>query len=1518
MTTFDSTDEMRVTKRNGELENIEFDKILTRIRSTGQEAGISINYTALVMKVIDQLYDRISTTKIDELTAEQCASMSSIHPDYNILAGRIIISNHHKNTGSSFSDAMRILYHYLDKHGKQSPLISQELYDVVMANAETLNAWCDFSRDYLIDYFGFKTLERAYLMKTNGKTIERPQFMWLRVALGIHGSNLEKARETYDLMSQKYFTHATPTLFNAGTPHPQLSSCFLLSMESDSINGIYNTLKDCANISKWAGGIGLHIHNIRASGSHIRGTNGSSNGIVPMLRVFNHTAKYVDQCLDPETIVYTKRGAIPIKKIVIGDEVITDDGQFYEIGKVLDSHYSGDFYKMDIHHTLRPLFLTDMHPLWCIKNTDQMDCYHIRNLLDKKLLHPDFIEAKHIHANDYIGFPIPKYEKDIREYTEDDCRFYGIFLTSMSTQNTYIKPLITGDISVDAPFYIQFQRHTAPPSPSSRRMSHSVVSRRSSLASNSPPPSLSHTSTVFQFEPYDLEDASPKKTSEAMTIEFIEHYLNSYSIPFEKIHTSDGVKITWNRNHRFKFTYEMFYEGVPALLHLPKHKTLKLIQGILETARLAMDEKYVIVNCSSNITEHLRYMFLRLGTLTSGNTNTLKIPINAYNAMFNIDVVVHDTSAEYFEYNGYLFSCVKENLLERALNRRVIDIEVDHDDHHNFLTHHGLVKNGGGKRNGSFAIYLEPWHADIELFLQMRKNHGDEELKARDLFYALWVPDLFMERVKANGSWTLMCPDECPGLSDVYGDAFKELYEGYEAAGKGRATLKARDLWFQVLDAQMETGTPYLLYKDAVNKKSNQKNIGTIKSSNLCVAPETKILTDKGHLEIQSLEGTKVNVWNGTEFSEVEIFKTGTDQKLIEVVTSDGCVLNCTPYHKFFIQQKYNKSKFDVIEAQNLKLGDKLIKCDYPVIDGNKKMNYAYTHGFFCGDGTYAGNQGSPARPLLNYEKQLISDTNIERDICHVDKDVRRGRAGEPWFPALPLDIEEKYFVPMDHDVETKMNWFAGYCDADGCITNNQGNQQLQVASINESFLTNVKLMLQTCGINPKLRKMYDQGTSYLPDGHGGYRDFETKPLFRMLITSVDIRKIVSLGFSPKRLQINSEYLPNRSASKYVTITSVIDNGRIDDTFCFTEPKKHAGIFNGIITSQCTEITEYSDDKESAVCNLASIALPTFLDYSTTPPTFHYDKLHEVTKVITENLNRIIDRNYYPTEKTRRSNMRHRPIGIGIQGLADTFILMDIAFTSDAAKQVNRQIFETIYHGALERSCELALSEGPYETFVGSPASQGILQFDMWGHDPGNARYDWPAMKARVQQHGLRNSLLLAPMPTASTSQILGFNECFEPITSNIYSRRTIAGEFVLTNKYLVRDLLALGLWNDAIKNNVIANNGSIQHIDIIPPHIREKYRTTWEIPMKTVIDMAADRGVFVCQSQSMNTWIEEPSYNSLTSMHFYSWGKGLKTGIYYLRRRAAHQAQQFTIEPEKRDRAGSEMEEEVCEMCSG
>ena len=793
-------DEMYVTKRSGKPEIVSFDKILNRIKNIGTEANIKINYTSLVMKVIDQLYNNISTTQIDELSAEQCAAMSSIHPDYNVLAGRIVVSNHQKNTSSSFSDTMKQLYLYKDTHGKHSPLVSEDLYQVVLQYDEPPNGVdslfttnkldniIDYSRDFLIDYFGFKTLERAYLMRINKKIVERIQHLWMRVAIGIHGDNFHRICETYELMSQKYFTHATPTLFNAGTPHPQLSSCYLIAMESDSIEGIYNTLKDCALISKWAGGIGLHIHNVRAGGSHIRGTNGESNGIVPMLRVFNNTAKYVDQ--------------------------------------------------------------------------------------------------------------------------------------------------------------------------------------------------------------------------------------------------------------------------------------------------------------------------------------------------------------------------------------------------------------GGGKRNGSFAIYLEPWHADIEKFLDMRKNHGDEDLKARDLFYALWTPDLFMERVKANGEWTLMCPDECPGLSDVYGEDFEKLYTFYEKSGRGRQTVKARDLWFRVLDAQMETGTPYLLYKDAVNKKCNQKNLGTIKSSNLC---------------------------------------------------------------------------------------------------------------------------------------------------C--------------------------------------------------------------------------------------------------------------------------------------------------------------------------------------------EITEYSDEDETAVCNLASIALPAFVKDATDgsgKKVFDYEQLHAVTRTVTYNLNRIIDVNFYPTDKTRRSNKRHRPIGIGVQGLADVFMLLNTNFTSDEARLINKRIFETMYHAALTESCNIAKTEGTYETFEGSPASQGILQFDMWNVNPSETeqRYDWNELKEDVQMYGIRNSLLIAPMPTASTSQILGYNECIEPITSNIYNRRTIAGEFILTNKYLMNDLIKLDLWNEKMKNMIIANNGSVQHIDIIPAEIREKYRTVWELPMRSIIDMAADRGAFICQSQSLNLWLEDPNYNNLTSMHFHSWGKGLKTGMYYLRRRARHQAQQFTIEPEKKQTTATD-EDEVCEMCS-
>jgi ribonucleoside-diphosphate reductase alpha chain len=456
-------------------------------------------------------------------------------------------------------------------------------------------------------------------------------------------------------------------------------------------------------------------------------------------------------------------------------------------------------------------------------------------------------------------------------------------------------------------------------------------------------------------------------------------------------------------------------------------------------------------------------------------------------------------------------------------------------------------------------------------------------------------------------------------------------------------------------------------------------------------------------------------------------------------------------------------------------------------------------------------------------------------------------------------------------------------------------------------------MMLQTCGVNAKLRKNKDSGTSYLPDGKGGHKDFATQTIYRLLITSGDLVKLLKIGFNPKRLKINELNQPNRSANQFVKIEKVIDESRISDTYCFTEPLRHAGVFNGIITSQCSEIIEYSDAEETAVCNLASIALPAF--YNTTTKTYDYEKLHDVTRTITYNLNRVIDINYYPTPKTERSNKRHRPIGLGVQGLSDVFMMMDIPFASDEAKMVNKMIFETIYHAALTESCAIAKVDGPYETFAGSPASKGQLQFDLWEKEPLADRYDWMTLKSDIMTYGIRNSLLLAPMPTASTSQILGYNECIEPITSNIYSRRTIAGEFIMANKYLMNDLIRLDLWNEKIKNSMVANHGSIQHIDAIPQDIKEKYKTVWEIPMRAVIDMAADRGAYICQSQSLNLWVEAPDYSTLTSMHFYAWSKGLKTGIYYLRRRGRHQAQQFTIEPEKKDLG--EQSEEICEMCS-
>ena len=1154
---FDQDKEMHVTKRNGSRETISFDKILRRVKKLGEEIpqdqtvfrsvsgtpNMSINYTNLVIKVIDQLYDGITTTKIDELTSEQCASMSSIHPAYNALAGRIVISNHHKHTSCSFVKTIKKLYQNVDKHGHANPLVSHELYQVVTTHNKVLDAFCDYSRDYLIDYFGFKTLLRSYLMRIGKTVIERPQHMWLRVAIGIHGNNLERIKETYEMMSQKYFTHATPTLFNAGTPRPQLSSCFLVAMENDSIEGIFNTLKDCALISKHAGGIGLHIHNIRASNSHINGTNGSSNGIVPMLRVFNNTAKYVDQCVTPDTVIYTTKGPKKIQQVIDGEtQIFNRSGHVETIKQVLEHAYDGEMLTFQTRFgSGTSLQITSEHPVLVMANNPFLTWTEDRRSSttnDRGRETPGVVwtEATNLDIGDMIAHPVPMFYQDIETIGIDDCYLYGILLDA-------------GQQPKHGSYHVRTMSMPL-------RVQHFVVSYLTQRC-------IHYEAKVMVDPMYRCEETGEDGSSLA--------------------------SVTWKPTSLLPFRHADFYDEAgekyihARWLNLPIEKSSMILKGMIDAGGFI--NKDIFYECDPKMTECMRFLALKMGVLSTISLNPSNIVFPPTQEMCSLlELEYDDRPCPYLKHveNDRTFLLNPIVAIEKTSYQGTL-YDLQMTDEHNYLLSDGLVHNGGGKRNGSFAIYLEPWHADVEKFLQMKKNLGDEELKARDLFYALWIPDLFMKRVKAGETWTLMCPDECRGLSDLYGEEFDALYTKYEREGKGRITMNARDLWFQILDAQMETGTPYLLYKDACNRKSNQKNLGTIKSSNLC-----------------------------------------------------------------------------------------------------------------------------------------------------------------------------------------------------------------------------------------------------------------------------------------------------------------------------------------------TEVVQYSDSQETAVCNLASIALPSCIDCSNGTTVYDFEKLHKIARTVTYNLNCVIDANFYPTENAKRSNMRHRPIGIGVQGLADVFMIMNLPFASEQANELNRQIFETIYHAALSESCARSQQEGPYETFVGSPASQGILQFDMWDVVPSN-RYDWQALKTSILTHGLRNSLLLAPMPTASTSQILGYNECIEPITSNIYSRRTLAGEFVLTNKYLMRDLLDLGMWNEKMKNTIVANNGSIQTIEIIPKELREKYKTVWEIPMKSLIDMAVDRGAYICQSQSLNLWLEDPNYNSLTSMHFYSWSKGLKTGIYYLRRRAKHQAQQFTIEPDKKDlnHENNMDEEDVCEMCS-
>lgn len=1223
---------MFVIKRTNESEEVSFDKVLKRIKVLSE--NLQVNFFEVAQKVCSRIYDGVKTSELDELAAQMCSSMILDHPDYGTLASRIIISNHHKNTSPSFSETIQTLYDNKDIHNTSNPLLSDELYEIVKANKEKLNSYLDYTRDFKFDYFGFKTLEKAYLMRVNGRVIERPQHMFMRVALGIHGGDIKDALQTYDMMSTKHFVHATPTLFNSGTRVPQMSSCYLYGMD-DSIDGIFKCLKDCAHISKYAGGIGVHIHNVRARNSTIRGTNGISTGIVPMLRVYNNTARYVNQCFAPETLVMTIDGAKRIDEVRVHDKVLTSDGSHRRVLGIAKNELHNDtLLEFMSPFMSEPVRVTKVHELytWDLTNDER-----------KFIAAEDFDIARHMMA---IPCEVEgSVQVELDDVTEDFIRFCGMFRQSgrvFSNGNDY-----------------------------------------SIKCSNA----AAYLLAIKVLKAYGMRHWVYHNKSNAHRVV---RWVKSALVP-----TLVNTRIAFENGKKGAIAY---------------------LDGLFMNG---FDEDYITTSCRSTALEF---------QVVAANAGTI---LKVYTDVDGVCVMRrahHNQGLSIIDSNSGLVWFKVDSVRSITYSGNVYDLNVE--DNHNYTTSMGLVHNSG-RRNGSIAIYMEPWHGDIEHFVEMRKNHGNEEERARDLFYALWIPDLFMQRVQEDAMWSLMCPDQCKGLSDCYGEEFDKLYTSYESQGKFIKQVKAQDLWFKILESQIETGTPYMLYKDHVNRKNMQKNIGIIKSSNLCVAPDTMILTSVGEREIRSLKDQTVMVWNGKQFSRVIVTQTGTNQKLLTVKFNNGKMLKCTPYHKFYI------TAFSIV----------------------------------TGD---------------------------------------------------------------DHEIVKEA-------------------RDLKVNDVISTFT--------------------------LSDG---------------------------------------------SVHTGVKVVGVEDNGVISDTYCFTEPIEHKGVFNGILTGQCSEIVEVSDDKTCAVCNLASMCLPTYVDPTTR--TFNYDKLHEAVKIVVKNLNKVIDRNFYPIEEAKTSNLRDRPIGVGVQGLADVFAIMKLPYESVDARIVNKQIFETMYHAALESSMELAKKLSPYETFPGSPASEGTLQFDLWGVTPSD-KYDWDNLRAMIKEHGLRNSLLLAPMPTASTSQVMGFTESFEPITSNVYKRKTLAGEFILVNRYLVNDLQDIGLWTPDVKNHITVDEGSIQNITQIPQEIRDRYKTVWECKMRSIIDMAADRGAFIDQSQSMNLYVENPDFKKLTAMHFHAWNKGLKTGMYYLRSKAKSSAQKFTMDPrlekqlKERNNNMTALnpvdEQNICETCS-
>lgn len=1388
-------EEYFVINRKGEKLPLDFNKILVRLTNLKEiEPKLNVNIGLIAQNTIKLMVDGITTLELDNISANYCAASATNHYDYGQMASRIEVNNLHKITYDNYLDTINEIINY-EINGVKVNILDKKLIKFVNNYIIDINKQFTYDNDYKFTYFGIKTLIKAYLIKKqlpngNIKILERPQQMFMRVSIGI---NLNKITEdgytdlttlndifdTYYLMSNNYYTHATPTLFNAGTKRQSLSSCFLLSVD-DNLNSIYKTLADTARISKWSGGIGIHVSQVRAKDSIIRSTNGKSEGIVPMLKVYNDSALYVSQGggkRKGSTAVYVEIWHSDIDSFLdlkkpIGDEMLR----------------------------ARDLFLA----LWvCDIFMERLE-YSIKNnkTVMWSLFCPDTAKGlTDVYGQKFNNLYI-KYENE-KKYTKQ------VIITELW------KHILEIQMEAGMP-YICYKD------------SVNKKSNQNNLGTIKSSNLCVHGDTMIMTDNgyYPIKTLKDMKVNVWNGTEFSEVNIRQtgQNEKLLSINFSDGVTINCTYSHKFYV----------------KNKNNEMV--MVEAQNLTKNDKIIdFVLPVIDGKEQTRYPY------TQGYYDGINGNKKVIKSMDNKKILNH--MIEYKSYRDDKLHNRYYTLKDEINNGFKVPINSSLKDKLLWLA--GFIDACGFVRNNNQYTSLQFLYKDYSKFLKIKLLSNTLSLQPKITYYN--KSDSYSLIFNPTDTYKLFNELKVP--TQILKPIIKKYPNSYNMHIKVQYIHKLSNTY------------------DTYCFNEPKKHMGIFNGiiTGQCVHADTLILTDRGFEKISKLEGKEVNIWDTEQFIKAPVFKTGENQKLLKITTDDGNELKCTYYHRFKIKSNKKDNDDFIKRAYELKVNDTLPKFIYPYIRGNRYKNFKhpYTHGYFCGNGN-----------IDKYNNKLIvlqkNDEFIDKKFNYIDKVSENDKI------TYYLNNEElniKFFVPIKTDSKNRIDWMAGFLDANGLLSKDKKSncQQIITYSINKKFLYNVKLLCNTLGLNPRMISIND--------------------MYKLIINPNDTYKLYNkFKLSTQKLTYNMKK-PTYIHYPYVKITSIEKVDGLHDTYCLKSEKNETAVFNGINCLNCSEIMIYTDKDNTGVCNLSSICLPKFVKQSNNKVYYDYNELFEVVKIITKNLNKVIDNNVYPVKEGQDADYKNRPIAIGVQGLADVFFKFKIPFTSIKAKEINKKIFETIYYAALTSSNEISKKLGKtYQTFNTSMAAKGILQPDLWNVKPSDL-WDWDILKHNIKQYGLYNSLLVALMPTASTSQIMGNYEMFEPITSNMFVRSTLSGTFQIINKYLIKDLIELNIWNDTIKQQIIADNGSVQNIKEIPDNIKEIYKTVWEMSQKELINMDRDRSAYVCHSSSSNRYVKNPTYNKLTSIHMYCWKQGLKTGSYYLRSSSDVQAIKYNID---------------------